>query len=184
MLRYPMSLAVLVCAIIAGAQAPTVPNGRIAIGYRQRLDGKLERAVHRMELSCWDDQCTMTTVTLNECISVPDGEAFYPEVGHTATTEGTLEVRRAGPGALTIEEKYGGVEFRYRVGFTARLDSTLALKLQSQQKTFFVAITAFSGAATQSFPNFKRAVTWDLIPLRRGQEIVRLRCPAYVEALP
>lgn len=177
MLRYPMFLALLVCPVVAGAQAPTVPNGSIAIGYRQRVDGKLDRAVHRIELSCLDDQCTMTSFTLNECTSVPDGEAFYPTVGHTATTEGTLAVRRAGPGALTIEEKYGGVEFRYRVNFTERWDSTLA-------HMFFVKITGFSGAATQSSPTLKRLVTWDLIPLRRGQEIVRLRCSAYVEALP
>lgn len=184
MLRYPMFLALLVCPVVAGAQAPTVPNGSIAIGYRQKVDGKLGRAVHRIELSCWDDQCTMTTLTLNECTSVPDGEAFYPAVEHTATTEGTLEVRRAGPLALTIEEKYGGVEFKYRVSFTARWDSTLALKLQLKQNMFFMAITAFSGAATQSSPSSKRLVTWDLIPLRRGQEIVRLRCGAYVEAIP
>ncbi|MGH7257167.1 MAG: hypothetical protein ACREIM_02240, partial [Nitrospiraceae bacterium] len=61
------ALAMTYCLVAMPALANDVPpNGKLAIGYRQLLDNSLSKAVYYATLTCYDGDCTMTTVTLNQ----------------------------------------------------------------------------------------------------------------------
>src|SRR5262249_45140391 len=95
--RYKRSLTVwniLLClaaftTVVVQAQARTVPDGELAVAYRQLQDGKLSQAVFQNWLECSNGECTWTTLILGQCIA----GAFYPKIQRWTTREGSLSVR-------------------------------------------------------------------------------------------
>ena len=55
--------AVLAISSVARAQGARIPNGELAVAYRQLQEGKLSEAVFQNWLECSGGQCVLTTLT-------------------------------------------------------------------------------------------------------------------------
>jgi len=158
---------VLVIGLLARAQANQIPNGELAVAYRQLEDGKLSQAVFQNWLECSDGQCVLTTLTLGQCL----GGAWYPKIQRWSTAAGDLSVAVAGPGVVRVELKEAGAAFQLRFGF----DSA---------GSRFGRLTSFSGGVTKQSDVLNRVITWELVPHRLADGNVTLGCPASVNGVP
>ena len=146
-------LAVTYCLVpTPGMANDAPPNGTLTIGYRQLLDDSLSKAVYYATLTCYDGDCTMTTVTLNQCLPTPfsNEEAFIPKVERSSTPEGNLSVRMRDEKTLIVTEKNGDAMYTYHFTFTYRDDKDRAALLKSKQTRFFAekqAVQHFTGGA-------------------------------------
>src|SRR5262245_23138842 len=77
-----------------------VPNGSLRVAYQQKQDGELSESVHQVDLWCSDGVCSLTTLSLNQCLPYGEGQAFFPKVERTSTLEGNLRSAEVKPGVL------------------------------------------------------------------------------------
>lgn len=165
-------LAVVSCLIGSPALANDVPpNGKLSIGYRQLLDDSLSKAVYYATLTCYDGDCTMITVTLNQCLPTPFGqeEAFIPKVERSSTSEGNLTVRMRDENTLIATEKNGDAVYSYHFTFISREDKDLATLLKSKQSRFFAekqAVQHFTGGAIKDSTVLAKIISWELVALK------------------
>ncbi len=160
------------CLVTTPVMANDVPpNGTLTIGYRQLLDDSLSKAVYYATLTCYDGDCTMTTVTLNQCLPTPFGkeEAFIPKVERSSTSDGNLSVRMRDDTTLIVTEKNGETIYTYHYTFVYRDDKDLATLLKSKQTRFFAekqAVQHFTGGAIKDSTALGKIISWELVPLK------------------
>ncbi len=87
------------CAFLLHAQVSKIPDASLEITVRQRDQGKIEKGLHILRLDCFKQRCSLTTVTLNQCVK----NDFVPKIERTSTDEGTLRVKNVGS-TLQVEE--------------------------------------------------------------------------------
>lgn len=166
--RVALSLATFTAAA-AHAQVAMLPDGELAIAYRQLSDGELSQTVFQNYLRCFRGQCTLTALTLNGCMA----GAFYPALRHWSTNDGSLSVDLVAPGTLVAEIKEG--------------ETTLKLRFTFDQKPgvrpWFAGLKKFSGGAVRQSSLSDKVITWELVPLRRPA-IVEFSCPAALDGIP
>ncbi len=150
----------------------SVPNGILTVAYRQLTDGKLSNAVYQLQLFCWSNSCSLTTLTLNLCI---DG-IFYPAIMRSSTSEGNLSVETQGDTTLIVKENTMGATLLYRFDYISRL--------YEQSNKTFLEITGFSGSAIKNSDILGRAISWELIPLQGRYPRVKIDCDASLESIP
>jgi hypothetical protein len=184
-------LAVTCCLVATPAIADEgPPNGTLTIGYRQLLDGSLSKAVYYATLTCYDGDCTMTTVTLNQCLPTPFGteEAFIPKVERSSTSDGNLSVRMRDDNRLIITETNGETIYTYHFTFAYREDKDLATLLKSKQTRFFAekqAVQHFTGGAIKDSTAMAKIISWELVALKNpGKGVWPVIEPACKIALP
>src|SRR5262245_61625081 len=91
------------CHIFAAAEVP-IPDANLRVAVRQKEDGKLGKSLHIVHLSCWQGDCSLTWLTLNQCTATVDGKAaFPPKIERSSTREGTLQVFALGD-VLEVKE--------------------------------------------------------------------------------
>jgi hypothetical protein len=164
------ALAILlsVAVVPAGhAQVQRVPSGELAVAYRQLEDGKLSEAVFQNWLECSEGICSLTTLTLGQCVA----GAGYPKIQRWSTSGGDLSVGVAAPGVLRAEFREAGAVFQLRFGF-----ETNGVR--------FGRLTSFSGGVTKQSAVLDRVLSWQLVPLRLLDGNVTLRCPASLNGVP
>ena len=167
-----------------GSQTLSVPNGSLSVAYRQMEDGKLSDSVHQAELFCWNGECRLTTVTLNQCLPSSDGPAFFPKVERSSTTDGELAVRNAGVGVIDVEQLMGGARFLYRFSYRERPDPALAKTFRLSSSRFFSALTNFSGSVIKTSDVLDKVVSWDLKPLKGAFAFVEAKCKMMLNGVP
>lgn len=148
-------------------QGRQVPDGEYAIAYRQLQDGKLSQAVFQNWLECVDGACTLTTLTIGQCIA----GAWYPKVQRWSTGAGDLSVIASAPQTLSVQFKAGEATFRLRLEF-------------EQGGPWFRKVTSFSGGVVKDSAVLDRVITWEFVPLHSSDAELTPSCPVSVDALP
>ncbi|HAK87587.1 MAG TPA: hypothetical protein DHV16_09275 [Nitrospiraceae bacterium] len=154
-----------------------MPDGLLEVAYRQLTDGKLSDSIHNIVLICFDGNCEMTTLTLNQCYDFSDGEAFYPVIQRSTTRDKNMTVNILEPGVMEVEERdVLGATFKYRFIYTAGIGSNKKLR--------FNKLIGFSGAVVKQSDALNKVLSWELVPLK-GQSInVKLKCAVNLKGVP
>lgn len=188
MARVPLIFAALIYVCVFSTPVfagENPPNGKLSIGYRQLVDGALSKAVYYATLTCYDGDCHLSTLALNQCLPTPFGaeEAFIPKIERSATSEGTLSVRMRDADTLIATEKNGEAIYTYHFTFTSRQDTKLATLLKVKQTRFFSekqAVTGFRGEAVKDSMTQGKMITWELVPLKNPRKgvwpVIKLEC--------
>jgi hypothetical protein len=174
----------LLLFLAATARAQTPPNGVLEVGYRQLQDGKLSDSVHLLTLQCWDGQCSLTTVSVNQCSPTSAGRGFYPKPERTSTFEGNLSVVETTPGSLIAEEKHPATVFKYRFAYETRSNPDLSQQLGLKTIKYIVGLTGFSGSAIKDSAILGKVISWELVPLRGAVALVEPKCKIAVFGVP
>jgi hypothetical protein len=156
------------------------PNGHLRVAYHQLVDGKLSDSVHHIELTCWDGRCSLTTLTLNQCVV----GAFYPKVERTSTEEGDLIIAEVGTGVLVVEERHTVATFKYRFAYQVRTNQDLSRDLRLKESRYFQDLISFSGAAVKQSPLLDQAQTWELRPLKGRSPEIEAKCKIALDGVP
>ena len=83
--RY-LLLATLIVTPIAASAQDSMPNAILRVTVQQKEDGRVDKGFHILELTCSGAECSLSTVSMNQCVElVPGKKAFYPKVQHSAT---------------------------------------------------------------------------------------------------
>jgi hypothetical protein len=82
-----------------------IPNAYIRVTVRQKVKGEIGPGLHIQELRCWRRECSLTTVSLNQCSESPlTGKMSFATVVERSTTrEGNLRVTNEGNTLVTVE---------------------------------------------------------------------------------
>ena len=88
LLSLPFLAMALPFPSVTWAQMP--PNGSLEVAYHQREEGKLSDSVRLLNLWCLDGRCSLTTITVNQCLKTGEGDGFYPKAERTSTDEKNL----------------------------------------------------------------------------------------------
>jgi len=163
-------------AIRKGLKAPDV---RLKIAYKQKEEGKLSAEVFRVELFCFDGQCSMETLTLNRCIEFPNlffkKKGFFPIIQRTSTKDGNLSVILIEKGKLKVEEKIedfsGSTNFRYSFTYVGNF-------WEGNE------ITDFSGTANKYSAILGKEIAWELVPLKGVNVFIKPACDMILPGIP
>lgn len=173
----------LLVGSLSNSFAEQLPNGQLEVAYRQLIDGRLSESIHNIVLSCYDERCSMTTLTLNQCFDFPDGKSFYPKIERTSTGEGNLVVRAIEKGIVEVEEKYPS-SFKYRFTYKTKNDSLLSTNTGLRNNLWFDKLTGFSGAVIKQSAILKKVVSWELVPLKGESVVVKPACNINLKGVP
>lgn len=156
------------------AEQSDIPNAHLRIGVRQKEDGKIGEGIHIMELRCWNGQCSLTTVSLNQCSDLGFGNAFYPIVERSSTAEGTLKVENRG-NVLMVQE----------LGFIGG-KTTINMRFQYQpvsEGEVISKLTGFSGGFVKNSAILHKVITCEYIPYAKPIQSVKLDCDVLVPGI-
>lgn len=148
-----------------------VPNVSLKVTFQQKEDGRLDKGLHLFELFCWDGQCSMTSLSLNQCSALGSSKpSFYPKVVRTSTQEGNLRVLGF-DGVLdvleTADDLGGESTIRLRIGYAHAGNNNVATK-----------VTSFTGGFVKNSIILKKVLTVEYVPLPREWQDVIMDCPA------
>ncbi len=97
-------LVILFIMPVTASSSDGIPNANLRITVQQKEDGKISKGFHVLELSCREGQCSLSSITLNQCMESGSGKkAFYPKVQFSATWADNLKVRNDGH-SLFVQE--------------------------------------------------------------------------------
>jgi hypothetical protein len=119
-------LIAILIALLTEAEASsqprqTIPDLTLRVGVRQRENGKLDKGIHVLTLQCDSGQCSLSSVSLNQCSTSPLGKPTFPAVVQVSSTRaGTLSVTNQGK-MLKVEEKFGDIGGFWYEHFSFRL---------------------------------------------------------------
>lgn len=161
-------IACLLCCATTTAQT-AVPDAHLEVTVQQREDGRLARGLHLLVLSCWHRQCSLTSVTLNQCGESGEGKrAFYPKVQRSSTPEGNLSVWNAG-NTLVVKETGADVGGDYV--------TNLRFEYESPPKGGIATrLVGFSGGFVKNSMILKKVLTIEFVPLPKRYQVVTLDC--------
>jgi hypothetical protein len=157
---------------------PEGPVGALSVAYRQRAEGALSQSLHSLKLDCDGRDCTLVTVTLNQCIE----GAFFPKVEVASTLDDNLSIESFDGGVLVLEQNLPDVfapneqtVIKYRFEYRPRGDL---------QPHALGELVAFSGIATKNSEVLRRMISWELVPLEGRFVTVQLDCPVSLQGVP
>ena len=165
------AVAILCFSIASAALQRTVPNASLEFTIQQKDAQRTEKGFHFLRLFCWDGECSLTILTLNQCGPSSSGTlGFYPGIARTSTREGNLEVTTQGNVLVTKEtgrDIGGDYVTTLRIGFE-----------RPPQGTTATLVTSFSGGFVKNSNLLKKVITVEYVPLLQGHGLqpVRLDC--------
>jgi len=166
------TLSYLLLAVLASAPLPalsesTIPNANLQVAVQQKQEGKVAKGFHVLELTCWDGDCSLSTVTLNQCFESGQGrKAFFPKVQYSATSLGNLKVKNEGK-SLIVQET-GSDMFGDYVN-NLRFDYETAGKGEIVNR-----LIGFSGGYVKNSVLLKKVLTTEYIPLTKRNQVMKL----------
>jgi hypothetical protein len=142
---------------------PRIPDGSYEVTYQMKEEGKLGRGLHFLDLSCWDQECSLTTLSLNQCsdsglsalLSGKSDSGFFPKVERTSTTDGDLNVIPIGDSTLMIEQTMWGLGGEAKMKF----------RLEYHKGSGLPYVKSFSGAMIKDSSVLKKVITIEFVPL-------------------
>lgn len=162
--------AIAALASCAAASAQTaVPDAHLEVTVQQREEGKIDRGLHLLDLSCWNRHCSLTSVSLNQCAESGEGKpAFYPKVQRSSTLEGKLAVQNVG-NALIVRETGSDIGGDYVNNFRFEYEPPPKGRAVSR-------LVGFSGGFVKSSAILKKVLTIEYVPLGKRNQVVTLDC--------
>ena len=162
-------LAILILAPSIASPADHIPNADLLVTVQQKEEGKIIKGFHILELSCWDGNCSLSSVSLNQCIESFSGEkAFYPKVQYSTTWMGNLKVRNEG-NSLIVQETGSDIAGDYVVNL--RFDYKPVGKDKIVDR-----LIGFSGGYIKNSVLLNKVLTADYVPLPKANQIMKLDC--------
>ena len=161
-----ITISVFIISETYGADFKELPNGNLVVAYQQLSEGKLSESIHEISLLCVSGQCSMTTLTVNQCWDAPEGKSFSPKIERTSTDEGNLIVIAIEQGVIEVEERYSASTFKYRFKYTTRADPSFSARVGIRGNLWIKDLTEFSGAAVKQSDILKKVISWECVPLK------------------
>lgn len=162
-------LILLLATPVIAAPSDSIPNARLQVTVQQKEDGKINEGYHILELSCWDNQCSLSSVSLNQCGELGSGKkAFYPKVQYSATWMGNLKVRSAGKSLIvqvTGNDIFGDYVINLRFDYEPVGKDKIIYRL-----------VGFSGGYVKNSALLKKVLTIEYIPLPKASQVIKLDC--------
>jgi hypothetical protein len=162
----------LLCFLIMPTVAlpmDSIPNASLKVTVQQRENGKVSKWFHILELSCWEGKCSLSSVSLNQCLDFGSGKkAFFPKVEYSTTWLGNLKVKNEGK-TLIVQET-GSDAFGEYV-------NNLRFDYQAVGKEDVVnRLVGFSGGFIKNSGLLKKVITMEYVPLQKADQVIKLDC--------
>ena len=168
-LRIHFYLAILILATSTASLADNTPNAELSVTFQQKEEGKIINGFHILKLSCWDGNCSLSSVSLNQCMESGSGEkAFYPKVQYSTTRMGNLKVRNQG-NSLVVQET--GTDIGGDYVMNLRFDYKAAGKDKIVNH-----LIGFSGGYVKNSILLNKVITTDYVPLLKSWQVMKLDC--------
>ena len=153
-----------------------VPNASLEVTVRQKEEDKLDRGLHLFHLFCWEGDCSLTALTLNQCFPggpVGSGKpAFFPKIERYSTREGNLKVTNLSD-VLQVNIDIGAsTTTTLRFGYAVSGSSAMADR-----------VTGFSGGYVKSSEILKRVITVEYVPLIGAFHEILLVCAVLLQGV-
>lgn len=162
-------LAILLIMPVTASSSDSIPNAKLCVTVQQKEDGKINKGFHVLELSCWDGNCSLSSVTLNQCHESGSGkQAFYPKVQYSSTWIGNLKVRNEGT-SLVVQETGSDIGGDYVKNL--RFDYEPAGK-----DKIVTRLIGFSGGFVKNSAILKKVLTTDYVSLPKAYQVMKLDC--------
>jgi len=153
----------------AALSANNIPNATLRVTVQQKEEGKITKGFHVLELSCSDGNCSLSSVSLNQCMESGSGKkAFYPKVQYSATWMGNLKVSNEGK-SLVVQET-GSDMFGDYVN-NLRFDYETVGKGEIVNR-----LIGFSGGYVKNSKLLKKVLTTEYVPLPKDNQVLKLDC--------
>lgn len=192
-------LATLAVALLQGAlYAPSSrlpPNGTLTVAYREREAGRLSEAVHVASLYCFDGDCSLTMLALNDCVLAlaASRTGGGEREGHLAagwsplkitelrTRGGDFTVKPFGESSLIIETPNPSKRLFMKIDYTATQMTALSRAGGLQQDRWFEHnARSLSGTMTEIRGTAMNRMARELVPVRHDDQLVTMTCPILV----
>jgi hypothetical protein len=161
--------ALLFVTPAAASSLNNIPDATLRVTVQQRVEGKIMKGFHILELSCRDDNCFLSTVSINQCEETVYGkQAFYPKVQYSSTVIGNLTARNEEK-SIVIQET-GGDMFGKSVT-DMRFDYEPA-----RDGKIIARLTGFSGSYVKNSPAVNKVFKFDYVPLLKESQLMKLDC--------
>jgi hypothetical protein len=162
-------LGILVMMPTTVLSSDNIPNAHLRVSVQQKEEGKISKGFHVLELSCWDGNCSLSSVSLNQCMESGSGEkAFYPKVQYSTVRMGNLKVRNEG-NSFVLQETGSDIAGDYVVNL--RFDYKPAGKDKIVNR-----LIGFSGRYVKNSDLLKKVLTRDYVPLPKANQVMKLDC--------
>lgn len=162
-LLFPLTLPTLVISV------DDIPNARLRVTVQQKEEGKIQKGFHILELSCWEGNCSLSSVSLNQCGESGSGkQAFYPRVQYSAMWMGNLKVKNEGK-TLVVQET-GSDMFGDYVN-NLRFDYESAGRGEIVNR-----LVGFNGGYVKNSTILKKVLTTEYVPLKKANQVIKLDC--------
>lgn len=160
---------ILLITPAAALSSDGIPNAYLRVTVQQREDGKIDKSFHVLELSCWDGNCSLSTVSLNRCFESSSGkQAFYPVIQYSSTGIGNLKVRNEG-NSIVVQETGSDIGGDYVTNLRFDYETTGKDKAVTR-------LTGFSGGYVKNSVILKKVLTTDYVPLPKANQVMELDC--------
>ena len=166
----------LFCTSAVAAPAESIPNSKLRVTVQQKADGKIVNGFHVLELSCVDGNCSLSSVSLNECVDTGSGiQAFNPEFQYASTSIGNLKARNEGK-AIVVQETGSDLIGNYVKNLRFEYEPAGEFKTVTR-------LTGFSGGYNKKSAILNRVFTLDYVPLPKAGEVMKLDCGALLPGI-
>ncbi len=157
---------------ISAASKSNIPDVSIEVTVRQKEGGSVGKGLHLAHLLCWQGNCSLTWLSLNQCGPAGSGkDAFYPKVERFSTQEGNLQVTTLGD-ALQVKQVAPEVITTLRIGYETTPSVSLSTK-----------VTSFSGGFVKNSAILQKVITVEYVPLIGSFSEIKLDCAALLPGI-
>jgi hypothetical protein len=162
-------LGLMLATPVIAAPPDSIPNATLRVTVQQKEDGRINKGFHILELSCWDNQCSLSSVSLNQCMESGSGKkAFYPKVQYSATWMGNLKVKHEGKSLIVQEtgsDLFGDYVNNLRFDYEPVGKDKIVNRLMG-----------FSGGYVKNSALLKKVLTTEYVPLPKADQVMKLDC--------
>lgn len=162
-------LIVLIMMPATASSIDNIPNANMRVTVQQKEEGKISKGFHVLELTCWDGECSLSTVSLNQCVESGLGEkAFYPKVQYSVTSMGNLKVSKEGNSFIVQEtgtDIFGDYVNNLRFDFAPVGKNEMVDRL-----------IGFSGGYVKNSTLLKKVLTIEYVSLPKDNQVMKLDC--------
>ena len=162
-------LITLLVAPASVSSSDGIPNANLRVTVQQREDGKINKGFHVLELSCWDGNCSLSSVSINQCGEFGSSkQAFYPKAQYSSTALGNLKVRNEGK-SLVVQE----------TGFDTFGDYVATLRFDYEpagKDKIVIRLIGFSGGYVKNSTLLEKVLSTEYVPLPEAHQVMKLDC--------
>jgi hypothetical protein len=160
---------ILLATPAAAASSDSIPDANLRVTVQQKAGGKIIKGFHVLELSCRDGNCSLSTVSLNQCEESAYGkQAFYPKTQYSSTLIGNLKAWNEGK-SIVVQETGGDMIGSYVNDLRFDYEPTGEDKIVTR-------LTGFSGGYVKNSPGLNRVFQLDYVPLPKTGQVMKLDC--------